>query len=234
MPAPAVNAGAPGWFGKLPALGDFAGRRLPPQFLAPWDAWLQRALHASRGALGARWEAAWLEAPVWRFALAPGVCGGAGWAGALLPSADRVGRRFPLTIAAAFESAPHAALGAFAAPAWFGAIERIALDAVRGGARAEQLDAALLAAPYPDTATAADPLVRWWLSPGPRPLVLQLANADSAPELVRAAALEALGRAGAARTLWWRCPPAGGGGELRAFAGLPPEGHDRFLLAPQP
>ena len=27
-----------GWYGKLPASGDFVTRRLPPSFIEPWDA----------------------------------------------------------------------------------------------------------------------------------------------------------------------------------------------------
>ena len=33
-----------GWYGKLPASGDFATRRLPPSFIEPWDAWLNAML----------------------------------------------------------------------------------------------------------------------------------------------------------------------------------------------
>ena len=45
MPAPNAAAAA-GWYGKLPGLGDFAMRRLPPEFVSHWDAWLQSGLHA--------------------------------------------------------------------------------------------------------------------------------------------------------------------------------------------
>ena len=47
------------------------------------------------------WHAAWLEAPVWRFMLPPGLCGKNGVLGLWLPSVDKVGRYSPLTIAAA-------------------------------------------------------------------------------------------------------------------------------------
>ena len=33
---------APGWFGKLPGMGDFAHRRLPEPFRSAWDRWLQQ------------------------------------------------------------------------------------------------------------------------------------------------------------------------------------------------
>ena len=46
------------------------------------------------------WLAAWLESPVWRFMLPPGLCGKNGVLGLWLPSVDKAGRYSPLTIAA--------------------------------------------------------------------------------------------------------------------------------------
>ena len=34
-----TGATVPGWYGKLPALGDFASRRLEPGWIAGWDGW---------------------------------------------------------------------------------------------------------------------------------------------------------------------------------------------------
>src|ERR1051326_5604040 len=93
-----------GFYGKLPSQGDFLTRRLPREFVAPWDAWLQQGIAASRALLESDWEESYRSAPVWRFLLAPGVCGDAAWAGLLQPSMDRVGRYFPLTIAAKLPS----------------------------------------------------------------------------------------------------------------------------------
>jgi type VI secretion system ImpM family protein len=68
-------AGAAGWYGKLPSLGDFAMRRLPADLVEPWDAWLAAGLGQWRASSDP--ESAWLEAygagPVLRFVLAPGV-----------------------------------------------------------------------------------------------------------------------------------------------------------------
>lgn len=90
-----------GWYGKLPANGDFLTRRLPPAFVEPWDAWLNRMMAGSRERLGEGWRDAFVSAPAWRFVLAPGVLGPQGWAGLIVPSVDAVGRYFPLTVAAA-------------------------------------------------------------------------------------------------------------------------------------
>jgi type VI secretion system protein ImpM len=101
QPRPAGGAPrAPGLYGKLPARGDFVSRRLDSDFIEGWDAWLQRVMSASREALGARWLECFLSAPVWRFVLPAGMFSKAGWVGLVLPSVDRVGRYFPLTIAA--------------------------------------------------------------------------------------------------------------------------------------
>jgi len=89
----------PGIYGKLPSNGDFVTRRLPAAFRDPWDQWLQEAVSDSRDQLGERWLEAYLTSPIWRFALSGGLAGQQTWAGLLMPSVDRVGRYFPLTVA---------------------------------------------------------------------------------------------------------------------------------------
>ena len=90
---------APGMHGKLPSHGDFITRRLPRDFLDTWDDWLQRLIATSKTELGERWLDTYLTSPIWSFVLSAGVCGPARWAGVLMPSVDRVGRYFPLTLA---------------------------------------------------------------------------------------------------------------------------------------
>lgn len=89
-----------GFYGKLPSHGDFVSRRLPRSFIEPWDQWLQGGLAASREQLGGDWLNQFLVSPIWQFALTPGLCGGDAWAGVMMPSVDRVGRYFPLTLVA--------------------------------------------------------------------------------------------------------------------------------------
>lgn len=88
----------PGWFGKLPGMGDFGQRRLPLRFRAIWDEWLQNGLQSLR-AEREDWLAHYLQAPIWFFALGEGIMSPSPWIGVLMPSVDSVGRYFPVTVA---------------------------------------------------------------------------------------------------------------------------------------
>ena len=99
-----------GAFGKMPALGDFFRLGVAADFVPPWDAWLQATLLAAEQALGARFDGCYMSAPIWRFAVPPGVVGQQGVVGVMMPSVDRVGRRFPLTLLAQTGQAEQAAL----------------------------------------------------------------------------------------------------------------------------
>ncbi|HEX7968785.1 MAG TPA: type VI secretion system-associated protein TagF, partial [Stellaceae bacterium] len=90
-----------GFFGKVPARGDFVSRRLVRDFTEPWDGWLQDALAMSAQQLAEAWLSTYLTAPIWRFLLSSGVCGEMPMLGVVMPSVDRVGRYFPLTLAVA-------------------------------------------------------------------------------------------------------------------------------------
>ena len=129
---PGTEIELPGFYGKLPARGDFLSRRLDAQFIAAWDEWLQRVMRESRERLGERWLECFLSMPVWRFALPAGMYSAAGWVGLMVPSVDRVGRYFPLTIAAAIsqDGIDVPATLARALP-WLDSIEALALGALR-------------------------------------------------------------------------------------------------------
>ena len=99
-PAAAPDSAAPGLFGKVPSRGDFVSRRLGGALHGALDQWLSRAIVASRRQLGEAWLPAYLVAPVWRFVLGRDTMGPHAVAGVLMPSVDRVGRYFPLVLAA--------------------------------------------------------------------------------------------------------------------------------------
>lgn len=145
MPEPA------GWFGKMPALGDFASRRLPDEWIAAWDAWLGAELTAAREALGDdAWLALYLVAPIRRFWLAPGLLTRDAWLGVLMPSVDSVGRHFPFTLAAPLPAGRADLLDALANEAWLAeadALVRQVLDPAFDVAALEQA-IAVLPAPH--------------------------------------------------------------------------------------
>lgn len=148
---------APGFYGKLASQGDFVCRRLAPDFVRPWDAWLQAGMLESRARLGPDWLARYLNGPVWRFALGPGVCGRSAMAGVLLPSVDRVGRHFPLTVAVELPTLDGAALLAVAATGggWFDRLAAPALRAMCGAISVTALEAELAALGGPPAVTAS-------------------------------------------------------------------------------
>ncbi|AMB84264.1 type VI secretion system protein ImpM [Pseudomonas agarici] len=129
-----------GFYGKLASRGDFISRGLPQGFVEPWDAWLARGLLASQQQLGSDWLNVYLVSPLWRFVLAPGVCGLEAIAGVLMPSIDRVGRYFPLTIAQPLEAGQALAMVVGGADDWFEQAEALLLATLQDEASFEVFD----------------------------------------------------------------------------------------------
>jgi len=121
-----------GFYGKLPVVGDFVSRRLPNEFIKPWDGWLQSAIAASREELGDEWLNSYLTSPIWRFLLSPGVCGNKAVAGIMMPSVDRVGRYYPLTVAVLFEQSRQLPFLFTSGNVWFEQLEDAALAGLEG------------------------------------------------------------------------------------------------------
>ncbi len=125
-----------GFYGKLPSKGDFVTRRLSRGFIDKWDGWLQQAIAHSKGVLGENWLDIYMTSPIWNFVMTPGVCGARGWGGAMIPSVDRVGRYFPLTIAGSLGTECDPLGMAMTAPGWFKKTRNVALLALEDGANA--------------------------------------------------------------------------------------------------
>ncbi|MGI9418970.1 MAG: type VI secretion system-associated protein TagF [Geminicoccaceae bacterium] len=147
-----------GVFGKIPSHGDFVQRSLPPDFVKPWDDWLQAGLASSKDVLGADWLDIYLTSPVWRFALASGLAGNVGAAGLFIPSVDRVGRYFPFTLATLAGDASPLELRSNAGD-WFAAAEALALSVLEEDFSFDDLMAALedLTLPPPPSAEPVTP-----------------------------------------------------------------------------
>ncbi|MBD8871351.1 type VI secretion system-associated protein TagF [Rhodanobacter sp. DHB23] len=153
-----------GFFGKLPGTGDFVQRRLPASFVDAWDHHFEQAVSASRAQIGDDWAQAWQDAAVWRFVLSPGICGEQAWAGVTGTATDRVGRCFPMAIAAPLANAAASAV-ALRNDAWFDAAERAHREAQAGGEGVDAFDARVAALPDPlvpgAAAPAAVPTLDW-------------------------------------------------------------------------
>ena len=117
-----------GLFGKLPSHGDFLRRRVANSFADAWDAWLQHCLAGSREALGSAWLDVYLTSPAWRFACAAGACGAAPLVGLMVPSVDRVGRYFPLTLIAELPPDSSPVLSMAAAGPFYAAAEQLVIE----------------------------------------------------------------------------------------------------------
>jgi type VI secretion system protein ImpM len=119
-----------GYYGKVPTHGDFVTRGLPRSFIEPWDLWLQEAILTSRQQLGESWLNHYLTSPLYHFALSPGICGNSGWIGVLMPSVDRIGRYYPMTIGLMTNTDMNP-FTAMQKTAWFAQIEEIALSCLK-------------------------------------------------------------------------------------------------------
>ncbi len=158
-----------GAFGKIPSLGDFFRLDLPRGFVEPWDAWLQAALLRARESLGEAWNGRYMSAPIWRFSLPAGQAGPQAISGVLMASVDRVGRQYPLTLAAT-HGAEDLAAAHFRNVSVFEALELIALEALDDGMTREGLRARLdevAWTPASPVATSFHPGGTTWQSDAP-------------------------------------------------------------------
>lgn len=87
-----------GFCGKVPSVGDFIARGLPSAERDRFEAFLNAGLRDIAHEPG--FGEAWSVMPIWRFAARPGAITQAMCVGIVLPSVDRVGRRFPLAVLA--------------------------------------------------------------------------------------------------------------------------------------
>lgn len=138
-----------GFYGKLASRGDFLHRGLPSSFIEPWDAWLASGIATSQQELGPAWLDAYLVSPLWRFALAPGLIGNDAVTGVMMPSVDRVGRYFPLTVACLLDA--DADLGSLLGgpDAWYEQVENLLLATLEEGSEFEAFEVAVAALDTP-------------------------------------------------------------------------------------
>jgi type VI secretion system protein ImpM len=210
-----------GLFGKLPSNGDFVTRRLPRGFVDPWDRWLQEGMAASRRQLGDAWLDAFLHSPVWRFALAPGACG------------ERVGRYFPLTVAAPLADGVAPARGAWFADNWYAQAEATLLSALDKTLDLDRFDRSVEALGEPLAPQDGAPAARPAGAGRPvhdAPLCVSGGSADQLsmlfPDLLHAMLQDRYG----AYSLWWTGGAEGMAPALLTCLGMPPASGYAALL----
>ncbi|NYT86486.1 type VI secretion system-associated protein TagF [Pollutimonas harenae] len=135
--------GAVGWYGKMPANGDFVHRRLSRELMQWWDKWLQMGVAGMRQRDAASIEAAYQDAPLWNFAIPAGLGSGAVQLGCMGPSRDRVGRCYPLAIVLSVPEQDFGPAVLTGASGFYRQLGISLLAALRHGCNPEQFDQSL-------------------------------------------------------------------------------------------
>jgi type VI secretion system protein ImpM len=222
MACAADNDAPAGWHGKLPTLGDFASRRLPEAFVEAWDRWLAEGLLKLRTEGTGVWLEAYLASPSWRFLAMPGALGRDGdlaqaWAGVVMPSVDRVGRYFPLTLAKAFGAGPGSTQQMELLWHWLARLDDLARDAIFDDWTVDRLESELAHlggppwGPLPQAALVLPTGAGQWV------------EQDDGRDAARCIAVQAE-RAwadGAAGLVWWHARPDEGRPRMLISRGWP-------------
>ena len=135
-----------GFFGKIPATGDFVAANLPRTFIDRWDRWMSMELRA-------RPDEGELDPRAWRFTVPAGIFGDLPCAGVWRMSQDRVGRRYPFVVVA---------VGAMPEPVdpWFGRVTEILAACVERRQAGATASEALGGLP-PPASGGANPIMFW-------------------------------------------------------------------------
>lgn len=226
------SGGAPGWYGKVSTLGDFASRRVPASTLSALDHWLSAVVAGSRQELGDAWLDLYLASPLQRFVLGPGLLeAGAGastrfggraampptwWFGVLMPSCDNVGRYFPLVVLQPRTAPPVERFALDHLELWWQRAGEAVLATLSDEVDVERFDRTL--AELPPWPTARE--VPGWAAAAGRggpAAECHVPAAGTLGELAQAfAAADWLARL-QGRSLWWSWRP-GAGSEVQAAA----------------
>lgn len=196
------------WFGKHPAHGDFVSRGMPDTLRDRMQDWLDGALGAWRMALGEGWADAFDSAPMVRFWIGAQVMGG-GLSGIMVPSHDKVGRRYPLIVA----------IGGINIP------PPLEPEQVLHDALADQIPAVLA---NPDLGSEITPAA-------PMDDVLWAMNATGQTETVLSdIAAEDMCRASQTRSYWWIAGSDADPARVLTVTGMPDGAALGWILSPPP
>ncbi|NTF33716.1 type VI secretion system-associated protein TagF [Rhizobium skierniewicense] len=122
----AVETDRIGFFGKIPSHGDFISEGLDRELISAIDGWLRAGMHACADVFVDRWSAVFSTFPPIRFIIERGVWGRHAYTGVLMPSRDRVGRKYPLVILAQLGDFKDHPKALYLDETWFMAAEALA------------------------------------------------------------------------------------------------------------
>ena len=131
--------GQTGLYGKLPGYGDFLTRNLSSDFVEPWDDWLQFYVSATREQIGENWLDTYLTSPIWRFVMSSGVIDDRNWSGIMMPSVDRVGRYFPVSLVMPFDAHYSPVNYILRQTHWYDEVETLCLTALEENIDVDEL-----------------------------------------------------------------------------------------------
>lgn len=161
-----------GFFGKVPSHGDFISDGLERELIGTFDDWMRSGLHACADLFSGRWSEIFASSPPIRFIIERGIWGNCAYAGVLVPSADRVGRKYPLAIIAQLNSFRKHPRTLYLDDTWFMAAEALAETSMTGDFDMSRFNASVkklrLPKPREEDDDAADmvrgrvPTSLWW------------------------------------------------------------------------
>ncbi|MCZ7447084.1 type VI secretion system-associated protein TagF [Agrobacterium rhizogenes] len=160
-----------GFFGKLPSHGDFISDGLERELIGTFDDWMRSGMHACADMFAGRWPEIFSSSPPIRFIVESGIWGNSAYAGVLVPSADRVGRKYPLAIIAQLNGFRRHPRTLYLDDTWFMAVEALAETSMTGDFDMSRFNASIkkLRLPKPREEDDAPEMVRsrtptslWW------------------------------------------------------------------------
>lgn len=132
---------AVGWYGKMPAAGDFVRRRLGSEVVNWWHRWLEQALPQLKREPSS--QQVYFHAPIWNFALPASHGSSMVQLGCIAPSRDRVGRLYPLLVSLYVPTVYYNPQLIIGSARFYQLAAQSLLRAVSLGCSAEQFDASL-------------------------------------------------------------------------------------------
>jgi type VI secretion system protein ImpM len=155
-----------------------------------------------------------------------------------MPSVDKVGRHFPLTVAVALGPEPANGTAFEAAQSWYAQLEHVALSALGLDSVPEDLERQLGALPFPSrtigealASTPVKDIAGWWRGPTAKPINFRVDAPSSLGAALAATADYMFAEHSPGKALWWCEDHASRSLEVHCSNGLPAPEYFAVLLA---